>query len=406
MTSSKVRPVRRLTVFVFVMLVIEFLDEFAFSASEAAWSLIRDTFDLTYVQIGLLTTIPTLISIGLEPVIGLFADTNKRRPIMVVGGLVLGTGFVLYGLAPSYDVLMLAIIIIFPASGSFVGIAQAALMDNNPERRENSMALWTFSGSMAVVAGPIVFALLIGSGASWRVFFLLVGSLVIVFAIVVMFLPSQNALRSGDDEDEAEAGSVRENIRIAWALLKRKTVWHWLILLQFSDLLLDVMFSLLALYLVDVVGVSPTEATFAIAVWTGVGLLGDFLLIPLLERVSGLSYLSVSVVMELILYPLFLLVDVWVLKLVLLGVIGLFNAGWYAILQSKLYDELGEQSGAVLIIGNAAGLLGAMFPIMLGIVAETAGLNVAMWLLMAGPIVLLIGLARVGDANQSFVANN
>ena len=187
MTSRKVRPVWRLTIFVLVMLVIEFLDEFAFSASEAAWPLIRDTFDLTYVQIGLLTTIPTLISIGLEPVIGLFADTNKRRLIMVMGGLVLGGGFILHGLAPSYEVLMLAIIIIFPASGSFVGIAQAALMDNDPERRENSMALWTFSGSVAVVVGPIVFALLIGSGASWRVFFLLAGGLTILSAIVVMF---------------------------------------------------------------------------------------------------------------------------------------------------------------------------------------------------------------------------
>ena len=205
-------------------------------------------------------------------------------------------------------------------------------------------------------------------------------------------------MRSGGDGEDEESGNVRENLRKAWALLKRKAVWYWLILLQFSDLLLDVMFSLLALYLVDVVGVSPTEATFAIAVWTGVGLLGDFLLIPLLDRVSGLSYLRVSVVMELILFPLFLLVDEWGLKLVLLGVIGLFNAGWYAILQSKLYDELGEQSGAVLIVGNAAGLLGAMFPILLGVVAETAGLNTAMWLLMAGPIVLLIGLSRVREA--------
>ena len=95
-----------------------------------------------------------------------------------------------------------------------------------------------------------------------------------------------------------------------------------------------------------------------------------------------------------VLLPLFLLVDLWALKLLLLAVIGLFNAGWYAILQGKLYDRLDEQSGAVLIVGNAAGVFGALIPVALGLVAEAYGLNAAMWLLLVGPVALLIGLPR------------
>ncbi len=391
MTESPQRPWWRLTFFVFVMLLIEFLDEFAFSAKEAAYPLIRDAFDLNYIQIGLLITIPTLVSLVIEPIIGLFADTDKRRTLMVISGFVFGAGLILHGLAPSYAVLMFAIILIFPASGGFVGIAQATLMDNDPSRRENSMALWTFSGSFAVVVGPLAFALLLSLGASWRVFFILTGILFIITAMIVMRLPTNQALRNSE---ESETGSIRENVSGAWAILKRWMVWRWLILLEFSNLLLDVMFSLLALYMVDVVGVSPTQATFAIAVWTGVGLIGDFLLIPLLERVSGLAYLRVSIILELILFPSFLLTNTWILKLVLLGIIGLFNAGWYSILKSKLYEELGEQSGAVLIVGNAAGIFGAIIPLFLGFVAELYGLNIAMWLLLAGPIALLIGLPR------------
>lgn len=391
MNDLQKRPWWRITFFVFVMLVIEFLDEFVFSATEAAYPLIRDTFDLNYVQISLLITIPTLISLIIEPVIGLFADTNKRKLIMIIGGFVFGAGLILYGLAPSYSVLMLAMIIIFPASGSFVGIAQATLMDNDPTRRENSMALWTFSGSFAVVVGPLFFALLLSLGASWRIFFLLSGGLFILASLLVIRLPASGALRSTDNEN---SNSIRDNLEIAWILLKKWLIWRWLILLQFSNLLLDVMFSLLALYMVDVVGVSITEATLAIAVWTGVGLIGDFLLIPLLERISGLSYLRISILVELILFPLFLLTNTWIFKLILLGLIGLFNAGWYSILKSKLYDELGEQSGAVLIVGNAAGIIGAVFPIFLGIIAEYYGLNTAMWFLLAGPIVLLLGLPQ------------
>lgn len=57
---------------------------------------------------------------------------------------------------------------------------------------------------------------------------------------------------------------------------------------------MDVLRSFLALYFVDVVGASNTQASFAITVWLGFGLLGDFLLIPLLERVPGFVYLRFS----------------------------------------------------------------------------------------------------------------
>ncbi|MEL6524815.1 MAG: MFS transporter, partial [Chloroflexota bacterium] len=171
-------------------------------------------------------------------------------------------------------------------------------------------------------------------------------------------------------------------------------VWRWLILLQFSDLLLDVLFSLLALYMVDAVGVTQAQAGIAIIVWNGFGLLGDLLLVPLLERVDGIRYLHVSVVVQLFLYPAFLLIDGYSAKLILLGAIGLFNAGWYAILVAKSYDTLGEQSGAVLVVGNVAGIFGALLPVALGAIAQVYSLEAAMWCLLAGPVALLIGLPR------------
>ena len=157
--------------------------------------------------------------------------------------------------------------------------------------------------------------------------------------------------------------------------------------------MLDILFGLLALYFVDVIGITPTQAGFAVAVWTGVGLLGDLLLIPLLERVKGLTYLRYSALIILILYPLFLLADIFSIKLVLLALIGLFNAGWYAILQGKLYDQLGENSGSILVIGNVTGVFGALVPLMLGAIAEAFGLTAAMWSLLVSPAILFLSLA-------------
>jgi len=156
--------------------------------------------------------------------------------------------------------------------------------------------------------------------------------------------------------------------------------------------MLDILLGFLALYFVDVAGATPAQAGLAVTVWTGVGLLGDFLLIPLLERVSGLRYLRLSALLELLLFSAFLLAPGFGVRLALIGLLGFFNAGWYSILQGRLYSTLPEQSGAVLALKNVSGLFGALIPLALGLVAQRAGLGATMWLLLLGPVALLVGL--------------
>jgi FSR family fosmidomycin resistance protein-like MFS transporter len=164
--------------------------------------------------------------------------------------------------------------------------------------------------------------------------------------------------------------------------------------LEFADLLGDVLFGFLALYLVDAVGISVGMAGIAVAVWAGVGLLGDFLVIPLLDRFPGMTYMRISVMLELILYPLFLWVPFFSWKLVLLAFIGFFNAGWYAILRARLYAEMPGKSGTTIAVNNISGLVGSLIPLGLGMFASQWGLPAAMWLLAAGPLVVLLGVLR------------
>jgi len=171
-------------------------------------------------------------------------------------------------------------------------------------------------------------------------------------------------------------------------------VLRWLILLPFSDLMLDVLLGFLALYFVDVVGVNPAQAGMAVAMWTGAGLVGDLLLIPLPERVRGLSYLRLSVVAEGALFVAFLLLPGLWPKLVVLALLGLLNAGWYSILKARSYSAMPGQSGTVMALDNLFGLLGSLMPLGLGFIAQRYDLRVTMWLLLAGPVALWVGLPR------------
>jgi FSR family fosmidomycin resistance protein-like MFS transporter len=160
--------------------------------------------------------------------------------------------------------------------------------------------------------------------------------------------------------------------------------------------MLDVLHGFLALYFVDVVGLTGAGAAFAILVWTGVGLLGDALVIPLLERVDGVRYVRASAACVLLLFPAFLAIDETLPKLVLLGALGLLNSGWYSVLAGRLYTALPGQSATAMALGSVFGIAGGLLPLAIGGVAQQLGLAVAMWLLLVGPVALLIGLPRGG----------
>ena len=369
---------------------IEFLDELVDGVASAAWPLVRTDLDLTYVQIGLLLSVPGILASFVEPLIGILGDVGYRRLLVVGGGLAFVASLLLMSVSQGFAVLLVAWIIFFPASGAFVSLSQASLMDVDPKRHEQNMARWTFVGSVGNLVGPLVLTAALLLGLGWRGAFLSAAVLTIPALIAVRRI----RLDSKPLDSDRNASSFGEGVKTAVRALRRFAVVRWLLLLQASDLMLDILKGFLALYMVDVAGVSEARAALTLAVWIGVGLIGDLLLIPLLERLRGLTYLRFSVVVVLLLYPVFLLVPSFELKLVVAGMLGFTNAGWYSILQGRVYTAMPGRSGTVVALGNVVGMAANLFPIVLGVVSAAWGLNTAMWLLLAGPIALLIGLPR------------
>jgi MFS transporter, FSR family, fosmidomycin resistance protein len=375
--------------FAFTLLAIEFLDEFVCAAREAAWPLIRTDLGLNYAQIGLLLSVPGVVGCLVEPFLGILGDVWRRRVLVLGGGVFFTLSMLLTATSYSFVALMASFVLFYPSSGAFVGLSQATLMDLDQTRHEHNMARWALAGSIGMVAGPLALTGAAAVGLGWRGTFAMFGLLALVAVVTVSRFQFPNTQPA-----EPSQLTVIQGFANAARALKRGEVLRWLTLLLFSDLMLDVLLGFLALYFVDVVKVTPAQAGLAVAVWTGVGLLGDLLLIPLLERVRGLTYLRFSAAIVLVLFATFLLVPgIWA-KYVLLGLLGFFNSGWYSILKGQLYSAMPGQSGTVMTVGNLFGLIGSVIPLGLGLVAQRWGLSVTMWLLVAGPVALLIGIPR------------
>jgi FSR family fosmidomycin resistance protein-like MFS transporter len=361
------------------------LDELVFGVREAAWPLIRRDLGLDYVAIGLLITIPNLVGALVQPVLGLLGDTGRRRAVVLGGGVAFAGSLLLVASADGFGPLLVAFCILGPASGAFVSLAMATMLDARAGDRDRAMAMWVAAGSVGVVLGPLALAAAVRAGFGWR------AAMVVAAALTVPVWLAATRIRFPRDGQDRQ---LRHVVRDGLAALRRGAVWRWLVLLQLTDLLGDVFLGFVALYFVDVAGTSPVTAAVGVTVFAVAGLVGDAVLVPLLRRLDGLSVLRITATAMLVVYPMFLLAPHPGVKLVLLAAMGLLHAGWYAIPQARLFDEFPGSSGTAVAISDIGSLAGHLLPLFVGVFAQRAGLGPAMWLLLAAPIALLGGLPR------------
>jgi FSR family fosmidomycin resistance protein-like MFS transporter len=339
------------------------------------------------VAIGVLITVPDVIGSLVQPLLGLVGDTGRRRPVVLAGGVAFAVSLTLVAAADGFAALLIAFAVFSPASGAFVSLAQATMMDDAPDGRDRAMALWVLAGSVGAVAGPLLLAGALHLGTEWRAVMLGLAAL----TVPVWLLALRIRFRSGRER------ALRHVARDALRSLRRGAVWRWLILLELTDLLGDVLLGFLALYFVDVAGTSAVTAAVAVTVLAVSGLVGDALLVPVLRRVDGVRVLRWSAAAVLVVFPAFLLVPRVGEKLVLLSVLGALRAGWYAIPQARLFDEFHGASGTAVAISDLGGLATRVVPIGVGVLAQHLGLETALWVGVAAPLSLLVGLPRPSE---------
>jgi FSR family fosmidomycin resistance protein-like MFS transporter len=123
-----------------IFLLIEFFDELHYGVHGAALPAIRTSLGLDYNQVGLLLGLPSLVNTFIEPALMRLGDTHWRRNLIASGGLALTLALFLYASTSAFTILLLASILAFPATGAFVSLSLASLVDRHPSREAQMMA--------------------------------------------------------------------------------------------------------------------------------------------------------------------------------------------------------------------------------------------------------------------------
>jgi len=175
--------------------------------------LLKEEFDLTNQQIGLITAIPALCQVLFSVPAGFLSDRFGAKKIMAFSILMTAIGAVLGGISVNPEMYIVATTLLtlnstiyHPAAQSFtIGITK-------PKDRVKALGIWNGGGTFGVSLGPLSISILIGLFAfRWRQVYWF-WTLPILFGLVALFFlkDSTDTSYRVTAEEKVDTGSANK----------------------------------------------------------------------------------------------------------------------------------------------------------------------------------------------------
>jgi MFS transporter, FSR family, fosmidomycin resistance protein len=318
----------------------------------------------------------TVASSVIQPLFGHYSDRRSLSWLLAVGPVTGGVGIALVGVASSYLLTFLAVVL------SGIGVAayhpEASRFANyvSGVKRASGMSLFSLGGNVGFALGPVMITpLVIALGLHGTLFMALPGALASL--VLLANLPHLIAFRPARLAGKPEVGSPDDDwsgfARLGGVIAFRTFVYFGLL-------------TFVPLYYTGALGQSKAVANTALTVMLAGGAFGTLCGGPLADRYGRRAVLFASMSVLPALLVLFHALDPPA------STIGLFFIGAAVIAtfsvtvvmgQEYLPGRIGTASGMTL--GLAIGLGGLGAPV-LGVVADSFGLSTTLYVLTLLPL--------------------
>jgi len=351
---------------------------------------------LSLAAAGLLVLAATLSSSVVQPLFGYFSDRRPLAALMPLGVMLGGLGIALAGIAPSYPLISLCIVL------SGLGVAafhpEGARFANyvSGSRRASGMSFFSVGGNLGFALGPVLTTpLVLSFGLSGTLLLVLPASLmglVLFYQLPRLLTFRPEAVEVSGKKDPAEPEHWGPFARMVGAVAVRSFVYFGLV-------------AFVAEYYVRVLGSPPLLANAALSVMLFAGGVGTLAIGPLADRIGRRAVLAGSMLLLSLLIYAFTLSGP-LLGTLFLAFVGAATVGTFGVTvvmgQEYLPGRIGVAAGVTM--GLSIGLGGVGAPV-LGALADSYGLPAMMFAICTLPLVGL-GLAlslprRLGPLSRS-----
>ncbi|MGB6307355.1 MAG: MFS transporter [Steroidobacteraceae bacterium] len=197
-----------------------FLNDMMQSLIVAIYPLLKGEFQLSFVQVGVITLTYQLCASVLQPVIGIYTDKNPKPYSLSIGMCFTLVGMVTLAFAPNYASVLAASALIGAGSSIFHPESSRLARLASGGRHGLAQSIFQVGGNAGTSTGPLLAALIISPhGQASLAWFALAALLAIaVLAQVGAWYKRQHLDRSGGSSSRPDVPSPLSARRVAWSI--------------------------------------------------------------------------------------------------------------------------------------------------------------------------------------------
>jgi MFS family permease len=376
--------------------IVALVDELWSGVAVSGAPSVEHEFGLTHAgYTAFVFALPLLVAALLEGAIALLSDVWPRRWLILAGQGVLAAALSVVAWTKSPWGLTIGLALAGTASGVACGAAQALLVVASPGGADRVLVRWTLFAAIGDLLTPLVTALAIAWGFSFRAAMTAVAVVVAVQGVATACVLAAGSAYSPPAPDDTSEAS--EPLRLALRrALGTPRLWAWLFAAASCTLLDELVVALAALRLAREQGVGEALSAAAAVAFAAGSVLGSALTDRVVARYGRRPVLIVSAILCAIALIANSAAHAAIASCLGLLLVGLLAAPHHPLAQANAYDKLPGSPGTVQALAQVFVLVDIVAPLAFGFIADRFGLREAVLCLVLQPIIIL-ACAMIGE---------
>ncbi len=338
-------------------------------------------FSINYSQAGLIFTVLSFSSFIGTFLGGWVSDYKRRRVFWMLFLAALSAGLVVFANSHSFFLILLTVFFMSLFGSPIGAVGQSIMLQVYPDRRRKYLSLSTMFAAAGSFIAPLLISSVCVAGFEWRAAFLIVSAAVLVLLIIVASSRLPEPAASG--ESRFAVFGLYKDKRIVFAGL-----------MIFICVGFDLGFSYwLAEYFISSTGTAAEYSGFAVGCYL-IGVVSGRLLNSRRPESSGVWMLpAAGLAVAAVSLVLFLNIDIFQLKLFLCLLYGLGIGPSFPSMMAMGTSLYPQRSGAATaVLFSMMSLSGAVFPMIIGTIGRSVGIDQAYYALLIVMLVFGVGI--------------
>ena len=335
----------------------------------ALYPLLKETYGLSYLQIGLLTLAQQITACILQPLFGLYGDLRPKPYWLALSLTLVGLGVFLLATANGFGLLFLASMVMGTGSALFHPEASRLARLASGGRLGFAQSLFQVGGNAGTALGPLAAALvLLPMGQGTTVWFVLVAAAGVLLLTWVgrWYAEHQRQLALKPPVALAKPELSRKRLIVAFAVIGA--------LLLSKYVYIETLKSYYAFFLIEKFALPPEAAQLYLFLFLGAVAVGTFFGGPIGDRFGRLAVVWVSILGALpftLLLPYLDLIGTAIMSVLAGLVLASAFSAIVVYAQELVPGKVGMVAGFVFGFAFGIGALGAA---VVGAVADVVGM--------------------------------